>query len=66
METCKNCPLPRRCLSAERCIVYKEGAVAVDNPQPKPHPVSTTSGTSMTGAIKKIAPKKKVAKKKVH
>ena len=64
METCEHCPLPRRCLSAERCIVYKEGAVVLPTPEPTPHPVETTSGMKMTGVIKKIAPKKSASKKK--
>ena len=64
MNTCENCPLPRRCLSADRCIVYKEGAVSVDNPEPAPVPVSTTFGIGMTGIKKKPAAKKAAAKKK--
>ena len=64
METCNNCPLPRRCVSSGRCIVYKEGATPVHNPTPKPHPVMTSSGLSMTGVIEKVTPKKATAKKK--
>ena len=64
MKTCNNCPLPRRCLSAERCIVYKEGVTALEERQPTPHPVATTSGIKMTGAIKKAVSKKTTAKKK--
>lgn len=64
MQACNKCPMPRRCVSSGRCIVYKEGAVAVSNPEPKPVPVMTSSGIKMTGPIKKAAPKKAIAKKK--
>lgn len=64
METCNKCPLPRRCLSAERCIVYKEGATPVANPEPTPVPVLTSAGLKMTGVVTKAAPKKSTAKKK--
>lgn len=64
MEVCNNCPMERRCLSAGRCIVYKEGAVAPTNPEPKPVPVKTSFGIGMTGVVKKAAAKKSSAKKK--
>ena len=64
MDTCDNCPMPRRCTSAERCIVYKEGAVELPTIQPTPHPVETTAGMKMTGVLKKVAPKKSASKKK--
>lgn len=63
MNTCSKCPMERRCLSAGRCIVYKEGAVAVSNPEPTPVPVMTSTGIKMTGAIKKAMPKKASSKK---
>ena len=64
MNNCSKCPLPRRCLSAGRCIVYKEGATPVVNPEPTPVPVLTSTGLKMTGVVKKVAPKKSTAKKK--
>ena len=63
MNICDNCPMPRRCESAGRCIVYKEGAVELPTIQPTPHPVETTAGMKMTGIIKKAMPKKAASKK---
>jgi hypothetical protein len=58
MNTCGNCPMPRRCLSAERCIVYKEGAEPVVLPEPKPVPVKTSFGVGSTGKKAKKGAKK--------
>lgn len=63
METCNKCPLPRRCVSSGRCIVYKEGVTPLPAVEPKPHPVATTAGVKMTGVIKKAMPKKAASKK---
>lgn len=53
MQTCPNCPFPRRCTSQERCIAYKIGAEPVILPDPKPVPVKTSFGSGLTGKIKK-------------
>jgi hypothetical protein len=50
--------MPRRCLSAERCIVYKEDAEAMVLPEPKPVPVKTSFGVGSTGKKAKKGAKK--------
>jgi hypothetical protein len=62
MNICDNCPFPRRCEPAGRCIAYKKGAEPVIMPEPTPVPVKTTGGVGMTGMIKKTL-KKKATKK---
>ena len=52
MKTCKNCPFPRRCEPADRCIAYKTGAEPVILPEPVPVPVMTTRGFGVTGKAK--------------
>ena len=58
MNTCKNCPYPRRCQAQERCIAFKIGAQPVEIPDPIPQPIDTTSGTRMSGLLKKAKKKK--------
>ena len=62
MNICDNCPMPRRCEPAGRCIVYKSGAEPVILPEPESVPVKTSTGVGMTSPLRKSA-KKKAAKK---
>ena len=57
MTPCKNCPYPAKCLNQGRCIVYKEGGIAPELPQPKPVAVKTSFGVGMTGKVKKAKKK---------
>lgn len=63
MNICDNCPFPRRCEPAERCIAYKKDAEPVILAEPTPVPVKTTTGVGMTSPLRKSAKKKKAAKK---
>ena len=57
METCNNCPFPKRCIPANRCIAYKVDATPVVLPEPKPVPVKTSFGIGMNGKAKKAKKK---------
>lgn len=53
MNHCEGCPYPKRCAAQERCIAHKSTATPVVIPQPKPQPIETTSGSRLSGIIKK-------------
>lgn len=51
MKVCPDCPYRGRCENMDRCI-QKRNTVSIELPQPKPVPVSTTSGVVMSGKVK--------------